>query len=408
MERRTSLDIQWSFSPFSSFLEPFELSVVMRCTKAIIHLENLRHNIRLLREILSPGVSICMAVKADAYGHGAVRVARAALEEGVGAFGIATVQEGDELRTAGIDVPILLLSPVVPSEIPRIVSRRIAALVSSEAFAHLLAREAERQGLAAGVHIKIDTGMGRLGCRPDQSQELAVFVDSNPWLELRGVCTHFPVADTRDCSYTLQQLALLRSCVERIRERGVDPGVIHAANSGAILGCRESHLDMVRPGIMLYGYYPSKDQDRNLDLRPVMELTTKVAFLKKVERGTGLSYGLTYTTSQETVIATLPVGYADGYSRLLSNRAEVAIRGERHPVVGRVCMDQTLVDLGRGASVELYDDVTLFGPGPGAPSAETIADLMHTIPYEVTCLVGKRVPRVFVDAESQADKERKE
>lgn len=369
----------------------------MRCTKAIIHLENLRHNIRLLKEILSPAVSICMAVKADAYGHGAVRVCKAAVEEGVKAFGIATVQEGEELRSAGIKNPVLLLSPTVPAEIPKIISLGIVPLISDEHFTLLLAEEVERQNSAAEVHLIIDTGMGRIGCRPDQSEGLAFLIDSNPWLKLGGVCTHFPVADGRDSGFTLEQIDVLQDCVRRIRESGIDPGVVHAANSGAILGCRESHLDMVRPGIMLYGYYPSKDQDRNLDLRPVMEFTTKIVFVKNVEKGTGLSYGLTYEATDDTVIATLPVGYADGYSRLLSNRAKVAIGGNRYPVVGRVCMDQTLVDLGRGTRVELYDDATLFGPGAEVPNAETIADITQSIPYEVTCLVGKRVPRVFVD-----------
>ena len=371
----------------------------MRCTKAIIHLENLRHNIRLLKEILNPSVSICMAVKADAYGHGAVRVSKVAVEEGIEALGIATVQEGEELRSAGINNPILLLSPTVPTKIPGIVSRGIVPLLSGEHFALLLAEEAERQNSAAEVHLNIDTGMGRIGCRPDQSEGLAELIDSNPWLKLRGVCTHFPAADGRDCGFTLQQVSVLQDCVKRIREKGIDPGVVHAANSGAILGCRESHLDMVRPGIMLYGYYPSKDQDRILDLQPVMEFTTKIVFLKNVARATGLSYGLTYETTDDTLIATLPVGYADGYSRLLSNSAEVVIGGNRYPVVGRVCMDQTLVDLGRGSRANLYDDATLFGPGSQVPSAERIADIMHTIPYEVTCLVGKRVPRVFVDEE---------
>jgi len=372
---------------------------VMRCTKAVIHLENLRHNIRLLKEILGPAVSICMAVKADAYGHGAVRVAKAAVEEGVDAFGIATVQEAEELRSAGIDNPILLFSPTVPTEIAGIVSRGIVPLLGDERFAILLAEEAERQNLVVEAHLKIDTGMGRFGCRPDQSEGLAVLIDSNPWLKLGGVCTHFAVSDGRESGFTLQQGDVLQECVKRIRERGIDPGIVHAANSGAILGCRETHLDMVRPGIMLYGYYPSKDQDRNLDLQPVMEFTTKIAFLKEVVKGTSLSYGLTYKSADDTIIATLPVGYADGYSRLLSNKGEVLIAGKRYPVVGRVCMDQTLVDLGREPRVELYDDVTLFGPGPEMPTAETIADIMHTIPYEVTCLVGKRVPRVFVDEE---------
>lgn len=369
----------------------------MRCTRAIVHLENLRHNIGLLREELESSVRVCMAVKADAYGHGAVQVSRVAVEEGIEALGIAIVEEGDELRAAGIENPILLFSPTVPDEIPGIVRNRIIPLLSGEQFALLVAEEAERQNRIARVHLKVDTGMGRVGCKPEQVEKLAESIDSNPWLRLDGICTHFPTADVRDNGFTLRQVGILKDCVQRIRQKGIDPGTVHAANSGAILGCRESHFDMVRPGIMLYGYYPSKDQERRLDFKPVMEFTTKIVFLKSVKKGTRLSYGLTYETTTDTIIATLPVGYADGYSRALSNRAEVAVRGRRYPVVGRVCMDQCLVDLGPDAAVEMFEDVTLFGPGLEAPTAEEIADLMDTIPYEVTCLVGKRVPRVYVD-----------
>ena len=369
----------------------------MRATRAIIHLENLRHNIRALKRELAPGVKICLAVKADAYGHGAARVSQAAIEEGIDVLGIATVEEGVELRKSGIESPVLLLSLPVPEELPAIVGNRITPIVASRELVLLFAREAERRNRKVEVHLKIDTGMGRVGCRPEEAEDLAGLIFSHSWLSLGGVCTHFPVSDIPGDPFTLRQIEIFRRCIESLKSRSIDPGIVHAANSGAVINYPDSHFNMVRPGILLYGYYPSKEQDRELELMPVMEFVTRIVFLKKVAKGTRLSYGLTYTTKGDSFIATLPVGYADGYSRLLSNRAEVAIQGRRYPVAGRICMDQCLVDLGSDTNVLLYDDAVLFGPGPGPPSAEDIADLMGTIPYEVTCLVGKRVPRVFVD-----------
>jgi alanine racemase len=367
----------------------------MRATKAIIHLDNLRHNIRLLRNRIGAGIKMCMAVKANAYGHGAVEIARAASEEGVNAFGIATVEEGKELREAGIQNPVFLLSPVLPDENSDIVLYELSPLLGSRDGIDQLNGEAGRQGKKVEVHLKIDTGMGRIGCRPEEAEDLAGRIDSSSWLTLGGVCTHFPAADTRDTDFTKRQLRLFRSCVQSIEKRGIDPGAIHAANSGAIIGYPESFFTMVRPGIILYGYYPSNQQDRPFHFKPVMELVTKVIFLKRVSGGARLSYGLTYKVPADSMIATLPVGYADGYSRMLSNKAEVVIRGKRYPVAGRVCMDQCLVDLGSASPVRLYDDVILFGPNPVGPDAEEIAGLMHTIPYEVTCLVGGRVPRIY-------------
>ncbi len=367
----------------------------MRATRAVIHLDHLRRNIRELKAWLGPQVKICMAVKADAYGHGAVPVAKAAREQGVDCLGIATVQEGEELRRAGLDCPLLLLGLPLPEELQALVSHGLTPLVASAEMLRGLQEAARSQGRRVGVHLKIDTGMGRIGCRPRELEGVLAALDECPGLTLAGVCTHFPVSDGADRGFTLRQIEIFKNCVEEIRGRGINPGLVHAANSGAIIGCPEAWFDMVRPGIMLYGYYPSDEQDRPLALTPVMELRTKVIFLKRVTRGTRLSYGLTYSAPEDTLIGTLPVGYADGYSRLLSNRGEVTIRGRRYPIAGRVCMDQCLVDLGPDARVELYEDVLLFGPA--GPDAKEIGRLIGTIPYEVTCLVGKRVPRVYPD-----------
>ena len=366
-----------------------------RATRAIVHLANLRHNIRILKQMLSPSVRICMAVKADAYGHGAVEVSQVAIDEGVFALGIATISEGKQLRAAGIEAPLLLLSLPVPEEIPHVVEQQLQPLVPGTDFLMRLEAEAARQDRPVNVHLKVDTGMGRIGCPPEDAAAVAQAITECRHVELAGVCTHFPVSDQEGNPVTDEQVAKFAEVADSIKARGIDPGLRHAANSGAILSAPSSHFDMVRPGILLYGYYPSRDQERILAVKPVMELLTKVVFLKRVPEGTGLSYGLTYRTQAEVIIATLPVGYADGYSRLLSNRGEVVIRNNRYPLAGRICMDQCLVDLGPDAAVKLYDDVILFGPEPGCPDAEDIAALMGTIPYEVTSLIGKRVPRIY-------------
>ncbi len=273
----------------------------------------------------------------------------------------------------------------------------LAPFVADEEGIAGLERAAARLGRRAAAHVKIDTGMGRVGCRPEDAAALARRVAASRSLTLAGVCTHFAGADLPERGYTERQIGLFRECLDEIRSLGVDPGVVHASNTGGVLGFPEAHFSMVRVGLALYGYYPHTDLPRPLDLRPVMELSTRVAFIKEVERGTAISYGMTWRAERRTRIATLPVGYADGYSRRLSNRGEVWVRGRRCPVVGRVCMDQCMADVGPATDVRVGDPVTLFGPGEGRPDAAEIARLMDTIPYEVTCLITRRVPRVAVE-----------
>ncbi len=370
----------------------------MRATKAIIHLENLRHNIRLVRKHVGPAPKICMAVKADAYGHGVLKVVQTALSEGVDTLAVATVEEGAELRASGIGAPILLLSPPDPGEVGDLVRAGLAPVVGDLELAGLIESEARGQGRLVSVHLKVDTGMGRIGCKPAEAPGLAERIASSTSLALGGICTHFPVADRRNSRFTADQTLAFRRVVEEVRRRGIQPGTVHAANSGAILEYPEARFDMVRPGILLYGYYPSRDQERTLAVRPVMELETRILFLKRVDPGTAISYGMTYVTTRSTVIATIPVGYGDGYPRLLSSKAEVAIGGKRFPVAGTICMDQCMVDLGPDAAARLYDRVVLFGPEPPAPTAEDIADAIGTIPYEITCGINWRVPRLYTDS----------
>jgi alanine racemase len=367
----------------------------MRATRAIIHLDNLRHNISIIKKHLPAGKKICMAVKADAYGHGAVMVSRIASQEGVEMLGVATIGEAQELRDAGITIPIILLSIVLPEEAGILFTDNIIPVVASKDFIRLLEAEGKRRGKRCVVHLKIDTGMGRLGCKPEEAVELAEMIAGSPFLHIGGICTHFPGSDLKDTSFSKEQVIQFSDVIKKIKKAGIEPGIIHAANSGALINLPESYFDMVRVGILVYGYYPSKEQERILPVKPVLEFCSKIIFIKRVSKNTPVSYGMTYRTNRETCIATAAVGYGDGYSRLLSSRGYVLIKGKRYPVVGRVCMDHIMVDLGPSPEVKLYDDVVLFGPDPKGPDAEEIANLMGTIPYEVTCLVGKRVPRVY-------------
>lgn len=358
---------------------------------------NLRENIRAIRAQVGQEVSVCLAVKADAYGHGAIEVAQVAIEEGVECLGVATLSEAVELRAAGIQSDLILLSLCIPEEIEDIVAYKVFPVVASAEMIEIFGQEGKRQGKQVTCHLKIDTGMGRIGCTPEEAVPLAEKIKNHGFLKLGGVCTHFPGSDLADTAFTLKQINIFNNIIDQIQAGGIDPGLIHAANSGAIINIKESYFNMVRPGISVYGYYPSKEIPNIIPLKPVMEFRTKVVFLKKVPKGTPLSYGMTYTTNEETWIATLPVGYGDGYNRLLSNRGKVAIRNRLYPVVGRVCMDQCLVNLGSRTDVNLYDDAVLFGPEPPALDADALADMIGTISYEVTCFVAKRVPRIYTE-----------
>lgn len=370
---------------------------LMTENRALIHLSNLTENIRTVREIIGEGVKICMAVKADAYGHGSVGVVRAASAAGVNCFGVANAEEGVLLRRAGIDDEIIVYGLTIPDEYELLLEHRLLPFVADAAGIDALEEGARLKGTSLPVHLKIDTGMGRIGCTPDDAPELAARIAAGSHLSLGGTCTHFACSDGADPSFTERQIDIFDSAVEAIRHRGIDPGIRHAANSGAVIGHPRARYDMVRPGIMLYGYYPSKEQPRDVKLLPVMELTTRIIYLKRVPAGTPLSYGSVYRTPRETLVATVPVGYADGLNRSLSNRLQVTCRGRPHPQAGRICMDLSMIDLGPDSDAELYDEVTIFGPPPAVSDAETLADLLDTIPYEITCSVGGRIPRCYCE-----------
>ena len=369
-----------------------------RATRAVIHLENISHNLDSIRRLTGGDRKICVAVKADAYGHGAVAVSRRALEWGVDFLAVSNVDEGIQLRDAGITAPVILFGFPLDEEIPDLVKNYITPLVGDELYVEKLNREALKQGRSLNVHLKIDTGMGRIGVLPAGAPALAEMICARENLLLEGTCTHFPVSDSpdeADIRFTRDQIKLFNDTVQAVREKGIDPGIVHAANSGAIVSWPEAHFDMVRAGICFYGYYPDPALKKSVDFKPVMELVSRVSFMKKVKKGTSISYGRTWQAPEDSWIATVPVGYADGYNRLLSSRGEVLISGKRYPVAGRICMDQLMVNLGPDTDVKLFDPVVLFGPEEGALSAADVAALTGTISYEVTCLITRRVPRDY-------------
>jgi alanine racemase len=369
----------------------------MRATRALIHLAHLRHNILIIRKLAGSDCKICLPVKANAYGHGAVSIARAAEEYGVDYLAVAAVSEGEKLRAGGVKSPILLLNHVLPEEIPELLAAKLVPVAASAEYIELLSRQADRHDATLPVHLKVDTGMGRIGCPPAEALLLARRIHNDEKLDLVGLCTHFPSADSTepaDREFTRRQNTLLVDLAEQLKSEGINPGCVHAANSGALATLPESFQGMVRPGLALYGYEPVPSEP--LGLRPVMEFETRIVFIKKVEAGQSVSYGRTWTAPSDTVIATLPVGYGDGYNRLLSNKGKVLVKGKLYPVVGRVCMDMCMIDLGPDSGVELYDKAVLFGPDPAGWSAVHIAEAIGTIPYEVTCWISFRVPRVIM------------
>lgn len=381
----------------------------MRATNAFIHLDNIRHNIEQIRIFLKPETKICVPVKADGYGHGAVEVSKTVLKTGVYCLAVSAVSEGKELRDAGITAPILTLSLPVPEEIPDIVNYKLTPLVFDAEYIKLLADGAKQANSVITVHLKIDTGMGRIGCPIEQAVPLARQINSLPLLKLGGMCTHFAVSDSlapNDISYTRLQFKRFRLVADAVKKQGIRPGLLHCANSGAVLMYPEMQLDMVRSGLITYGYYPgditqqflSETVHKEFALRPVMEFKTRIVSIHRVQAGYNVSYGRTWTADKETELAVIPAGYGDGILRRYGHNLKVSIKGKAYPVVGRICMDQCMVDLGLNSGVKRWDEVSVFGPKETGSlfSAQDIADNNNTIPYEIICAINKRVPRIFV------------
>jgi alanine racemase len=367
-------------------------------------------NVRSLRGITQPETRFMAVVKANAYGHGYEAVAGKALESGTDALGVARVDEGVRLRKAGFDVPVLIFGITPPAYAETLIKNDLTQTVSSLEDATALSETAVRTGGKIRIHVKVDTGMGRLGILPDSRRYPIPGLETGtaaveevesilrlPGIELEGIYTHFATADSSDKSYANRQFELFLEFLNDLRRRGIEPAVRHAANSAAIIDMPETHLDMVRAGISLYGLYPSEEVDKyRVELKPAMALKTRIAHLKKVPAGFKISYGITYETETPTTIATVPIGYADGYNRRLSSRGSMLVRGRRAPIAGRICMDQIMLDVGHIPEAKLDEEVVVFGTQQGVSiTVEEIAAEIGTINYEIVSTVTARVPRRY-------------
>jgi alanine racemase len=364
-----------------------------------IDLDALIHNIQEVRSRTGDELGILLVVKADAYGHGAVEVARVAVANGVDMLGVATLHEGIELRQAGIDAPILILSPPMENETPGIVEYDLSCTVPSLSLARSLSRASSARGKVATVHVEIDTGMGRSGIGLEGAVPFVTAVAKLPRLSLEGVFTHFPSSDD-DAAFTEEQVRRFLGLLQRLEAKGVEIPLRHAANSGGVLAVESSlgpPLNVVRPGIMIYGLKPSAETPGCGGLKPVMSFKSRIAQVRELPEGHPVSYGRTYYTPRPMRVAVIPVGYGHGYSWRLSNRGEVLIRGRRAPVIGRVTMDVSMADIDAIPEATVGDEVVLFGrQGDAVMAVDDVAERIGTINYEVICGIGKRVARVYV------------
>ncbi len=366
---------------------------------ALIDLDALEYNIKSIRKKTPEGTGIIGVIKADAYGHGSVEVAQVLLENGADWFAVAVVDEGLNLRKHGINAPILLLGYTPELRFEDVINNGFIQTMYSYEMAEKLSKTAVRLGKTAVVHIKIDTGMGRIGYRVnDEAADEIVRISKLPGIEVNGMFTHFAASDEADKAYTNMQFERFMKMDKMLKDRGLNIPVRHAANSAAIMDIDSMMLNMVRPGIILYGAYPSDEVVKeNLDLRPVMSIKTHVSFVKEVEKGDCISYGRTYTAPDKRKIATIPVGYADGFIRAYAKEGKVLIKGKFAPIVGRICMDQFMVDVTDIDDVKINDEVVLMGTqGENSITADDIAKALNTINYEVFCTLSKRVPRQYI------------
>lgn len=368
-------------------------------TYATVDLAALAHNLSCIKRYLSHGCEVLAIVKANAYGHGAVETAQALTRQGIRQFAVASLDEGIALRQAGISTSIVVLGALFEEQVSDLVAHQLTPVVSDGRILPALAKAVHSHPAPYPIHLKIETGMGRLGFSPE---ELCVLLDGpllrSP-LHVEGMMTHLADADGKDSTFTERQLDAFGTVLQQIRRHGLTPPLIHAANSTAIVRFPGAHFSLVRPGIMLYGYHTLPDTVPAPDLRPVLSLRTTVAQLRTIPRGGTVSYNGTFVATRPTCIAVLPIGYADGYSRRLSHRGSVLIQGRRAPIVGLVCMDMIMVDVTGLAPVHVGETVTLIGQqGEESIWADEVAGWIGTIPYEVLCGIGSRVPRLYESA----------
>lgn len=371
----------------------------LRPVWAEIDLDSLAHNIKEVRRITNKEAIVTAVVKANAYGHGSIEAAKVFLENGANRLAVATLSEAVELRRAGIDTPILILGYTPDSQHKIAVENDIIEAIYTLESAEKLSQVAGNLNKKAKVHIKVDSGMGRIGFPPvDSSIDKIEKISKLPNLEIEGIFTHFAKADEVDKAYTGKQFKNYKWVIEKLKDKNIQIPIKHVSNSAATIDLPEYNLNMVRGGIMIYGLYPSDEVDKEkVSLKPAMTLKAKISHLKEVPEGTGISYGQIFVTKRKSKIATIPIGYADGFTRLLTSKAEVAIKGKRAPIVGKICMDQCMIDVTDIEDVKVGDEVVLFGDGTnGVPHIDEVAEKLGTINYEIVCMVGRRVPRVYI------------
>jgi alanine racemase len=375
-----------------------------RDTWAEVSIEAIKHNVNQYKKYIGSSVSLMAVVKADGYGHGAVPVAKAAIKAGADYLAVAILDESIELREAGIKAPILVLGYTPTRSVRQAVIAGVDITVFNEEVLDEIILQASTLQKTVSIHLKIDTGMTRIGVQTsEEALVLAVKALESPFIVLKGIFTHFANADSEEPSYTRQQFGRFRSITSYLEDNGIFIPLKHCCNTAGTMNFPEMHLDMVRVGIGLYGLYPDVSlKEHPISLQQAMTLKTKIACLKKVTKSQPISYGCTYTPSTERIIATLPIGYADGISRHLSNCGQFLVNGQKALVAGRVCMDQTMIDVTSVPSCQHGDEVIIFGGNDEAfQSVDEIALLMGTINYEVVCLIGKRVPRSYTSSENE-------
>ena len=361
--------------------------------------EALRSNLRQIRDKVGSCVKILCMVKANGYGHGATEISPTLARAGADAFGVATLEEAVQLREAGIQAPLIVLAGVFPAQLDTFVEYKLTPVVHDLISLKALDRESSRRQVQLKVHLKVDTGMGRLGFLAAEADQWIAAIKQAESLHIQGVFSHFSHAESVQGDYTQKQLEIFKRVLGQLRSADVIPDLVHLANSAATITLPAAYFDMVRPGLMLYGVYPSPNMKEQINLKPVLSWKTKILQLKNVPSGTSVSYGQTYVTERESLIATLPIGYADGYPRFLSNRGEALVRGQRARIAGRVCMDLTMIDVTDIRNVRQGDEVVLLGRQGGAEiSADEIAAWANTISYEILTSIGTRVPRIHYNS----------
>lgn len=364
-----------------------------RPTWAEVNLGNLAYNLNQIKKILVPGIKIMVCIKADAYGHGLIPVAKRLMSCGVDYLGVASIDEGIRLRQANINLPVLVLGAILKKDIAPLFRYKLNVTVCTEDLAFALNKKARSLGRPINVHIKVDTGMGRLGVLYDDAVKFVKETHRLKFINIEGIFTHFPLAD-KDRSFTLHQIDLFNRLITKLKKADIHIPLVHAANSMGIIGYKNSHFNMVRPGLVIYGLYPK--ENLNIKFKAVLSLKTKVVYVKQMPGGYGISYGHNYVTKKRTRIVTLPIGYGDGYPRNLSNKAPVLIEGKRFKISGTICMDQMMVDVG-DLPVKIGQEVVLIGSqGKDKITAEELSSLSGTIPYEIVCGLGSRIPRAYI------------